>query len=149
MSAPKGNRFWEARSSSGRNPIFKDPDQLWESCVEYFEWVEDHPLKEEKATQFQGEFIKDTVDKMRAMTISGLCVFLDICQDTWSNYRNKQDFIGVTKKVEDIIKDQKFAGAAADLLNANIIARDLGLTDKTETTGTFNVTMPNQDAGTL
>jgi hypothetical protein len=149
MPAPKGNKFWEARSSSGRNPIFKDPDQLWDSCVEYFEWVEANPLKEEKATQFQGEFIKDTVDKMRAMTIGGLCIFLDICQDTWHNYREKEDFIVVTKKAEEIIRNQKFSGAAADLLNANIIARDLGLTDKTETTGTFNITMPNKDAGTL
>ena len=29
---------------------------------------------------------------------------------------------------------QKFAGAAADLLNANIIARDLGLADKQDLT---------------
>ena len=35
----------------------------------------------------------------------------------------------------EIIRTQKFAGAAADLLNANIIARDLGLADKNEVTG--------------
>jgi hypothetical protein len=132
MPAPKGNRFWEARSKSGRNPIFDNKEQLWESCVEYFEWVEENPLQEQKATQFQGEFIKDTVNKMRAMTIDGLCIFLDISVETWSNYRKKEDFLGVTKKAEQIIRQQKFSGAAADLLNANIIARDLGLVDKKE-----------------
>ena len=40
----------------------------------------------------------------------------------------------VIEKIESIIRSQKFEGAAADLLNANIIARDLGLKDSSETT---------------
>nr|WP_261640834.1 DNA-packaging protein [Erwinia mallotivora] len=36
------------------------------------------------------------------------------------------------KRAEQIIYNQKFTGAAADLLNANIIARELGLADKRE-----------------
>ncbi|EOI7007498.1 terminase small subunit [Salmonella enterica subsp. enterica serovar Kentucky] len=35
-----------------------------------------------------------------------------------------EDFCGVTTRAEQVIYDQKFSGAAADLLNANIIARD-------------------------
>ena len=72
---------------------------------------------------------------MRAMTIGGLCIFLDICEESWTNYRNKKDFLGVTKKVEQIIRNQKFTGAAAEQLNPNIIARDLGLADKSELSG--------------
>lgn len=135
MAAPKGNQFWLARSSHGRNPIFASPDDLWKACHEYFEWVEANPLKEERAAQYHGEFVKTTVDKMRAMTIGGLCIFLDIGTSTWSDYENKNDFSEVTKKVADIIRNQKFTGASADLLNANIIARDLGLADKQEHTG--------------
>ena len=127
MAPPKGNQFWLARSSSGRKPIFKKPDQLWDSCLEYFQWTEDNPLQEQKATQFQGEFIKTNINKMRAMTISGLCLFLDICEKTWANYRIKDDFIQVITRVESIIWDQKFTGAAAGLLNPRIIARDLSL----------------------
>ena len=73
---------------------------------------------------------KDTITKMRAMTIGGLRIFLGICEQTWVNYRNNQDFLGVVKEVEEIIYNQKFTGAAADLLNSNIIARELGLADK-------------------
>lgn len=145
MAAPKGNKFWEARSSHGRNPIFKNSEELWNACLEYFEWVEANPLKEEKATQYQGAFVKDTVEKMRAMTIGGLCIFLDISEDTWANYREKEDFIGVTKKVEGIIRNQKFSGAAADLLNANIIARDLGLEDSKKISGGLTVTLTEDD----
>ena len=64
------------------------------------------------------------------MTLSGLCLFIDIDLGTWDNYRKNQDFFRVTKEIEQIIYNQKFSGAAADLLNANIIARDLGLADK-------------------
>jgi poly(A) polymerase Pap1 len=45
------------------------------------------------------------------------------------------DFSTVITDIEKTIYTQKFQGASADLLNANIIARDLGLSDKTELTG--------------
>jgi len=72
------------------------------------------------------------VDKMRIMTISGLCLFLDIAPQTWKNYKANKDFLDIVSKVEDIIYNQKLAGAAADLLNSNIIARELGLKDLSE-----------------
>ncbi|MDC9621076.1 DNA-packaging protein [Xenorhabdus sp. XENO-7] len=130
MAAPKGNRFWEARSSHGRKPIFESPEQLWVACTEYFEWVEENPLYEMKAFSFQGKVTQEALPKMRAMTLTGLCLFLDISEDTWRLYRAREDFIEVTTRAEKIIYDQKFSGAAADLLNANIIARDLGLKEQ-------------------
>lgn len=40
------------------------------------------------------------------------------------------DFLGVTEKVEMTIWAYKFEGAAAGLLNPNIIAKELGLIEK-------------------
>lgn len=130
-----GNRLWEARSSHGRKPIFPTPDDLWEAACEYFEWVEDNPLYETKAFAYQGIVTQDTLPKMRAMTIGGLCLFLDISYQGWLEYCQKSDFSEVTSSILDVIKEQKFTGAAADLLNANIISRDLGLADKNELSG--------------
>lgn len=133
-----GNRLWEARSSAGPKPKFAKPDDLWKACTEYFEWVEKNPLWEDKLIPYQGSASHARVAKMRAMTIAGLCLFLDIDQRTWTLWRNERaDLLPVITRVEAVIYSQKFAGAAADLLNANIIARDLGLTDKstTELTG--------------
>lgn len=130
MQFQKGNKFWLARSSHGRNPIFSDPEQLRNACYEYFEWVENNPLYEEKIFHAQGIITKDTVTKMRAMTVSGLCLFLDICENTWANYKKQPDFLSITLEVEKVIYNQKFTGAASDLLNSNIIARELGLADK-------------------
>lgn len=135
MAAPAGNSFWQARSSHGRKPKFETPDILWDACVEYFEWIEQNPLWEDKLVTFQGAATHEPVAKMRAMTISGLCIFLDISQQAWGEYRSREDFGEVTSRVDEIIRTQKFQGAAADLLNPNIIARDLGLADKSELTG--------------
>lgn len=130
MPAPKENRFWMARSSHGRNPLFKSPELLWDASCEYFQWCEDHPLYETKAFAFQGVVTTEELPKMRAMTIFGLCSFLDICEQTLSSYGKREDFIRVVKLIKDTVYQQKFVGAAADLLNSNIIARDLGLSDK-------------------
>jgi hypothetical protein len=135
MAAPLGNRFWEARSSHGRNPVFTTPGDLWSACCEYFSWVEENPLKETKAFGSKDGPQTIDLDKMRAMTVTGLCIFLDIARSTWDEYRKKEDFSGVCSRVDDVIRTQKFEGASADLLNPSIIARDLGLADKSELTG--------------
>ena len=130
MAPPIGNQFWKARSKHGRDRLFASADLLWDACCEYFQWVEDNPLLEMKPFAYQGVVIQEPVAKMRAMTINGLCLFLDIDETTWRAWREVDDFSTVVSRAEKIIYEQKFTGAAADLLNPNIIARDLGLADK-------------------
>lgn len=153
MGAPKGNEFWRARSSHGRKPIFPDQEALWAACVEYFEWVDANPLKESQAFAYQGEVKTHEIPKMRAMTLAGLCIFLDINRCTWDEYRTRDGFTEVTTRVDEIIRSQKFEGAAAGLLNANIIARDLGLAEKNELTGKggdpVQIIISSQDANLL
>lgn len=146
MAAPAGNQFWRQRSSHGRKPIFVDADQLLEACFEYFEWVEANPLYEDGLVTFQGNAKHEPVAKMRAMTIAGLCIFLDISQQAWGEYREREGFGEVTSRVDDVIRTQKFEGASAGLLNPNIIARDLGLADKQEHMGGVNVIISQSDA---
>ena len=135
MTFQSGNRFWEFRSTHGRKPIFESPEQLWDACCQYFDWNEKNPLWEVKSYMYQGAPVQDQIPKMRAMTISGLCIFLDISINCWKGYKEKTDFLMVTTRAEEIIRTQKFEGAAAEFLNPNIIARDLGLADKSEVTG--------------
>lgn len=128
-----GNRFWEARSSAGPKPKFDAPEQLWSACVEYFGWTEDHPLHEAKAFAYEGAVKVEALPKMRAMTITGLCLFLDISRSTWDEWRrSRPDLSDVIRRAEDVIYQQKFEGASAGLLVPQIIARDLGLSDKQE-----------------
>ena len=136
MSAPVNNEFWKARSSHGRKPIFSEPESLWVACCEYFQWVEDNPLLSTELVKFQGAATEAVLPKMRAMTLQGLCRFIDIQYVTWIDWRrNRKDLSNVITRVEEVVYEQKLTGAAADLLNPNIIARDLGLADKKEHSG--------------
>lgn len=117
---------------------------MWDAASEYFAWVEANPLWEDKIASYQGVTTHEPVCKMRAMTISGLCIFLDIDRTTWGEYGKREDFSQITTRVEEIIRTQKFEGASADLLNANIIARDLGLADKSELSGPNGGPIPVQ-----
>ena len=79
------------------------------------------------------------IPKMRAMTQNGLFLFLGISPQTWANYRERDGFLEITARVESVIYEQKFTGAAADMLNPNIIARELGLADKKELSGEVEI----------
>lgn len=136
MAAPAGNDFWMLRTKHGRDKLFSDPLVFWEECLKYFKWCRENPLIE---IDFRGKDAdRVEIPKMRAFTWSGLEVYLD-CD--LRNYRDavngngknfNEDFMQVLTRVARIIYTQKFEGAAAGFLNPNIIARDLGLTDKQE-----------------
>ena len=143
LAAPSGNKFWLQRSSHGRKPIFSDPEKLWDMACEYFEWCYETPLYETKAFAYEGEVTLEDLPKMRAMTIQGLCFFLDISDDSWANYCKKEDFIGICNNIKRVIFTQKFEGASAGLLNASIIARELGLADKQDHTSSDGSMTPN------
>jgi len=137
-----GNRIWElAPPSPGRRPTFAGPEELWAAAVAYFEWVEANPLREAKAFSYEGKVTLEELPRMRAMTIGGLCLSMGISTETWRGWKteghelHRPDLADVIGRVEAVIWENKFTGAAADLLNANIIARDLGLSDKKEVTG--------------
>lgn len=135
MPAPIGNQFWKVRSSHGRGAKYESPDMLWDACCEYFEWVDANPLYEAQAFAYQGTVTMQPVAKMRAMTLAGLCIFLEITFQNWTEYREREGFSDITTRVDAIIRTQKFEGASAGLLNASIIARDLGLSEKSEHSG--------------
>lgn len=115
----------------GHAPAYENPDDLWDACQQYFEWVEANPLQTAQTVKFQGEASIVMVPKMRAMTIEGLCRFIGVTSRAWREWRQtRKDVLPIITQVEEIMFEQKFTGAAADLLNPNIIARDLGLVDR-------------------
>ena len=143
MGAPIGNEFWKRRAKHGRDKIFTDPEILWQSALEYFEWCNQNPLIE---IDFVGkDALQVEKPKMRAFTWSGLELYLDI--DSLREYKSNPDykeFSHVITRIEKIMYTQKFEGAAAGFLNPNIIARDLRLNDgePPQTNVTVRITGP-------
>lgn len=128
MPAPKKNKYWLFRDKHGRDKEYT-PEDLWDEFVSYMEWLEKEPFYEVKPMVVSGKLKMAKLPKMRAATISGFCLFADIVPNTLKNYRKNKDFFQVVTRIDETIRTQKFEGAAAELLNSNIIARDLGLRD--------------------
>ncbi len=139
MAAPEGNQFWKFRSTHGREKIFKTPAMLWKAACKYFEWCEANPLIE---LQFHGkDAIECKVPKMRPFTMQGLCLYLNCNTKYFNDFEYglegktddlSKDFSEIITRIRETIYNQKFTGSACGFLNANIIARDLGLVDKKE-----------------
>lgn len=117
-------------STVGRSRMFETPDDLREACLGYLEWADHHPLIEEKHFCAQGQIFTAELKKPRAVTIVGLCLHIGIHRHTWQNYRISDEFDLVCDEIEDRMKQYKFENAVAGLMNPTLIARDIGLVEK-------------------
>ncbi len=95
-----------------------------------FDWVESHPLHKGQTIHHAGKFQTVRVPRPRAMTLKGLCLYLRISRSTWDQYAQAEGFSDISMRARDVIWNWKFELAAADLLNASFIARELGLMDR-------------------
>lgn len=146
MAAPKGNQFWKLRSKHGRDKIFATPNLMWKAACEYFEWCDSNPLIE---IDFKGkDAYKVEIPRMRPYTLHGLCLYIGCNTKYFNDFDDgikgnkddlSKDFSEVITRIRETIYHQKFSGAAAGFLNPNIIARDLGLSDKKELKQEINV----------
>lgn len=127
-----GNKLWTLRERSGKRPTFETGEELIAKAIEYFEWCEENPITEEVVGWYQGEPTTHEVTKLRAFTIMGLCAFIGVDRQSWSEWRKKEALNEAILWLDDIMYEQKFTGAAAGVLNASIIGRDLGLAEKSE-----------------
>lgn len=126
-------RVWARRTRFSARRLYENPKDLMAACIEYFDFIEENPLVEEKCGFHEGVAVYGETKKMRAMTPGGLATFLGVTLETLKKWKkNEADLKPVLEWAEQIIYEQKFTGAAAGLLNSVIISRDLGLSDKVE-----------------
>lgn len=135
MPAPKGHPMW----ANMRNPKkFKTPKEMWDLAIKYFQWCDDNPWYKNEAIKSGNDAGKIIhIPTQRPYTIIGLCNYLKINEDTFLNYQHKkgyEKFFGVSKEIRSIIEQNQIEGATINAYNHNIIARLLGLIDKTEKT---------------
>lgn len=120
-------RFWEQRTKC--QGIIQNGEELRDACMQYFAWVDDNPLIEEKITGYGPE----NVAKMRVMTVRGLCLFIGISKVHWyEHYCKDERFKEVASWAEDVILQQKTEGASAGLLDARFIGKLIGLVDQVQ-----------------
>lgn len=129
----------------------KEFDLAWQ---QYFQWVDNNPWYKNEAVksgELAGTIIK--VPTARPYSEIGFCAFHNLgekyLQQLAKNLDNKniegvslddhEELSSVLTQARARCYAQKFEGASVGAFNANIIARDLGLTDKQETKHTIKI----------
>jgi hypothetical protein len=129
MPAPKGHPLW----GNPLKPKKLTPEELWEGAVNYFQWCNDNPwIKKDWVGKDAMEVDREV---QRPYSISGLCIFLNISDDTFQNYckvEGYETYFGICAHIKKTIDTQHFEGGMVGAFNANIVTRKLGLAEKQE-----------------
>ena len=115
--------------------MFDTAEEFLLEAIDYFQWVDTHPMREEVPFHYKGGVLRHSQPRMRPYTLQGLATFLGVDYLTLRAYRDHPILGEAMRMCDQIIYTQKFEGAAANMLNANIISRELGLADRQEHTG--------------
>jgi hypothetical protein len=133
---------WAGRTKLGRGrpKAVESPEVLWELAREYFQETDEKPFfKQEvlKGGPAAGTIVKvPTIRPYTWKAFENFLFYKGIASDL-ENYRyNKgsayDEYIGIVTRIGSIIYNQKFEGAAVGAFNPNLIARELGLAEKTQ-----------------
>lgn len=120
----------------GRVAKYATPNDLLIAAAEYFQWAINNPIEKQeliKGGMMAGQ--RGSIDIPRPFSIGGLINFIGLTIKEWKNYKEGigfEHFHDFVQRIETFCLTQKFEHAAVGIYNANIIARDLGLVDKSE-----------------
>jgi len=119
-----------------KHKYIESPEKFWDLFVEFRELKLSQKIKQQVTSRTGIE----TLEHTPPLTWAGFDAWLyekKVISDT-EHYRTNADgkydnYLGVIRAITNIMYTQKFEGASVGVFNANIIARDLGLKDSTET----------------
>ena len=147
-----GKNEWFAARQQGRPELYDTPEKLAKYIDGYFHWLEANPLEAAQLFAYKGRTRLAKKPLRRVPTIKGLCLFLGVSYPTWCAWKRddhagyRPDLSNLIEATEDMIYQEKFAGASSGLYDSRIIARDLGLVDKRENSGSVSVRIEESDA---
>lgn len=115
---------------------YEDPNDLLVKITEYFQWSVDNPLYVTTTGFYMGQATDHQSERPRPFTMGAMFTFIGISKMGYQDWKtNRPDLWPVMQWAEETIHNQKFGHAAIGVYNATLIARDLGLADRTELTG--------------
>lgn len=130
-------QFWRKYRPGDTGTAFRyeTAAQLWDAACEAFDWLDAHPLREEVIANYKGTFSRTVAKKMRPYTWEAVALLMGLSVGTLKRYGSRPGFEETIEWLTAVIRTQKFEGAAANLLNPVLIARDLGMAERMEHTG--------------
>jgi len=121
----------------GKNKYIETPDRMWELFTEYVAYEKNNPMYKTEYVGKEGEKVQTPLQV--PITFEGFECWLadnDIISDLGHYSSNKDDryeeYVTIITRIRKNCFTQNFKGASVGLFNANIIAKKLGLVEKTE-----------------
>jgi hypothetical protein len=132
----EGNSFWKSRSKHGRDKLFATPEELLQAACDYFDYCDSNPwktVKKVESTQYNTIEEKPT---QKPYSLGGFRHYVGASESWLREFKKtcSSDFLRVIEEIENYIATQQWEGATVGAFNANIIARTLGLSDKSDIT---------------
>ena len=135
MAAPKGNQYYLKRIVNGKPPKYT-PKEWSEKMIDYLKYMENCTWNKNEAIKggdLAGTII--SIPTKTPLTIQGFCNFAGVSSELYARYKQDkgfEDYHGITMYIDSIIKQNQLEGSMVGAYNPNIVARLLGLAEKTE-----------------
>lgn len=137
LQCQHGFSVMSEQASAGRPLAISTPEHMWNHFLEYQKDVESKPLYKTLFVGKEGRREKEPL--ARPLTWAGFDTYLNnkgVIIDT-QDYRSNTDgryeqFKQVVTRINNAMFANKFEGAAAGIFQQNIIARELGLSEKND-----------------
>jgi len=126
-----------------RNPLGKPPrytpEQLAEKFVEFVKWCQDNPIVVKTTTRYANGNWSEVEDKKpRLISLSAFELYAGVTDSWWamlSKRARAEEYVRVKAEIKKLCESYQKEMASANLFNANIISRLLGLADKQQVEG--------------
>lgn len=139
------DQYWQRRPD--KTLAFATPEALYEAAAEAFTWLHTHPKRKQVLFHHKGAVVRTYETLERPFTKNAVAMCMGISIQCLDGYRTREGFEDVMAWIDGVIYTQKFEGAAVGTLNANFIARDLGMADRNELTGKGGGPLKTQEVG--
>lgn len=119
-------------------PLKYKPEELLFKFQEYVTWAKEHPIpivrKVTNTTTKGDTYGSDSTEhKPRLVSIGGFLVYLGAVREWWDSLdrgKRGEEFSRVKSSIRTYCEDYQKEMASAEIFNANIISRLLGLADR-------------------
>jgi hypothetical protein len=122
-----------------KHKYIETPEILWKYFTEYVEYESKNPMYKVEYVGREGERVNTPLQV--PITFEGFECYLadkDVIQDLGQYSANRDgeylEYVPIITRIRQNCFVQNFKGASVGLFNANIIAKKLGLADKTDIT---------------
>lgn len=123
------NEHWKV-VNMGATVVSTTPQQLWEAAIDYFQWVDNHPITYNRVlTSGKDAGKKISIEAKRPYNIKAFCLHCCISEKWIDDIKNTQakdsDWYMVIEKVLMIIYTDNLEGALVDLYNSLMTSKVL------------------------